>query len=143
MWREVLNRAARSLRDVAAATPAVRGGAVMQGEALVGGGGSTDLSLTHAIGGADSAWSRLQRLLEWWVLATPKRRVSHRRKRIRNSAKALKPFIAFSECTLCGSYKLPGRYCDPRDPCRRKADRINAIRAQIEKQQQDSEEIKA
>jgi len=97
----------------------------------VGGAGATaELALGGpVVPSAGWTWSPWKSLLDWWSLVTPKRRTSHRRKRVRNIAKALKPFVSFSECELCGEYKRPHQYCDPRDPCRRKAEfRLKIIR---------------
>ncbi|XP_057856455.1 uncharacterized protein LOC131065836 [Cryptomeria japonica] len=45
------------------------------------------------------------------LMAVPKRKVTHSRKRIRNAPKALKPAPLIMRCKSCGRVKLPHFFC--------------------------------
>ncbi|KAA8493039.1 hypothetical protein FVE85_9311 [Porphyridium purpureum] len=68
-------------------------------------------------------------LLDGWVLGVPKKRRSKRTVRMRHKAWALRPQKNIVKCLTCGRAKLPGRYCDPRAACRRKAEEIHMYEA--------------
>mmetsp|Transcript_11077 Transcript_11077/g.20031 ORF Transcript_11077/g.20031 Transcript_11077/m.20031 type:complete len:165 (-) Transcript_11077:34-528(-) len=68
-----------------------------------------------------------EKILDSIVLNTPKRRVTRSRKRKRALGSYLKPTQGVRQCELCQEYKMPHKYCSPKDPCRRKWIRENVI----------------
>ncbi|BAM78777.1 mitochondrial ribosomal protein L32, precursor [Cyanidioschyzon merolae strain 10D] len=72
--------------------------------------------------GALLAWERLTNVvvgsvcserpfLQHVLLAVPKKKTSHSRKRMRASGKGLRPYPNVQQCPNCGTFHLPHRLC--------------------------------
>ncbi|KAI8904326.1 hypothetical protein EDD86DRAFT_194879 [Gorgonomyces haynaldii] len=46
-----------------------------------------------------------------WVMATPKKKTTHRKKRLRMATKWTKPMRNIRQCPMCGSDKLNHHLC--------------------------------
>jgi ribosomal protein L32 len=61
-------------------------------------------------------------LLDWLLLAVPKKRTTHAKKRMRMSQKYLKTNPSLVRCSICAGWKKPHTYCAPACPGRKAAD---------------------
>lgn len=62
---------------------------------------------------ADSDLVTTPWLLDWLILAAPKKKTTHAKKRMRMAHKYLRPDCSLKRCELCGRWKRPHTYCLP------------------------------
>lgn len=72
-------------------------------------------SLEEPQGEGSALWDSL-------LLAVPKKRTTHGKKRMRMSGKYLRPHTNMVQCQICDQWKRPHMYCTPKCPGRRNHD---------------------
>jgi ribosomal protein L32 len=58
--------------------------------------------------------------LDWLLMAAPKKRTTHAKKRMRMAGKYLRTDCSIRRCDMCGAWKRAHTYCAPKCPGRRK-----------------------